>query len=189
MPKSLPARPAEPEGLHATAQTQQPATGPTPQRGWIGESIGIFALRSGLFPSTATIATRFPGLLSTSKAVLAVWRRPTGKDGEGLATRTAETTPYPDPVVVFVVGLLATLAVADDRLASAARAVSWQQGQRERVHIAHGLVFRLWQCNKENQGRREGPPLTVSCQVPIRGGPSPSSHIRLERKKNTAFRG
>ena len=24
-----------------------------------------------------------------------------------------------------------------------------------------GVVFRLWQCDKENQGWREGPPLTV----------------------------
>jgi hypothetical protein len=144
-------------------------------------------MRSGLFPSPATIATRLPGLLSTSKAVLAVWRRPTGKDGEGLATRTAEAAPYPDPVVVFVVGLLAPLPVADDGVASAVRAASWQQSQRERMHFECGLVMRLWQCDKENQGWREGPPLTVSCQVPIRGGPSPSRYIRLKRKKNTAF--
>jgi hypothetical protein len=35
--------------------------------------------------------------------------------------------------VVFVVGLLAPLAVADDGVESAARAASWQQHQRERV--------------------------------------------------------
>ena len=134
-PKSLPAGPAEPEGLHATTQTQQSATGPTPQRRRIWESTGIFALRSGLFPSGVTMATRFPGLLSISKAVLAVWRRPSGKDGEGLATRTAEATSYPDPVVVFFVGLLATLTVADDGVASAARTASRQQGQRERMDL------------------------------------------------------
>jgi hypothetical protein len=26
------------------------------------------------------------------------------------------------------------------------------------------VVFRLWQCDKKNQGWREGPPLTVPCQ-------------------------
>jgi hypothetical protein len=26
------------------------------------------------------------------------------------------------------------------------------------------VVFRLWQCNKDNHGWREGPPLTVLCQ-------------------------
>jgi hypothetical protein len=27
-----------------------------------------------------------------------------------------------------------------------------------------GVVFRLWQCDKDNHGWREGPPLTVLCQ-------------------------
>ena len=37
------------------------------------------------------------------------------------------------------------------------------------------LVFRLWQCDKENHGWREGPPLTVPCQsFDLLAGPSPS---------------
>jgi len=58
--------------------------------------------------------------------------------------------------VVFVVSLLAPLAVADDGIASAARAASWQQRQRERVQLECGLVLRIGQCDKENQGWREG---------------------------------
>jgi len=51
------------------------------------------------------------------------------------------------------------------------------------------VVFRLWQCDKENHGWREGPPVTVLCQVFDRlAGPSPSGYIRFERKKNTALR-
>jgi len=149
--------------------------------------MGIFALRSRLFPSAATMATRFPSLSPAIQTVMSVRRRPSRKDGEGFATRAAETAPYPDPVVVFVVGLLAPLAVADDGVESAARAASWQQHQRERVQLECGLVLRIGQCDKENQGWREGPPLTVSCQVRIRGGPSPSRYIRFKRKKNTAF--
>jgi hypothetical protein len=98
---------------------------------------------------------------------MSVRRRPSRKDGEGFATWAAETAPYPDPVVVFVVGLLAPLAVADDGVESAARAASWQQRQGERVQLECGLVLRIGQCDKENQGWREGPPLTVSCQVRI----------------------
>jgi hypothetical protein len=30
------------------------------------------------------------------------------------------------------------------------------------------VVFRLWQCDKENHGWRGGPPLTVAAKVPIR---------------------
>jgi hypothetical protein len=50
-----------------------------------------------------------------------------------------------------------------------------------------GVVFRLWQCDKNNQDWREGPPLTVLCQssdLPDR--PSPSGKFSFRRKKNTA---
>ena len=51
------------------------------------------------------------------------------------------------------------------------------------------VVFRLWQCDKENHGWREGPPLTVLCQsFDLLAGPSPSGKVKFERKKNTAFR-
>jgi hypothetical protein len=37
------------------------------------------------------------------------------------------------------------------------------------------IVFCFWQCDKKNHGWREGPPVTVLCQVfdPL-AGPSPS---------------
>ena len=76
-----------------------------------------------MFPSAATMATRFPSLSPAIQTVMSVRRRPSRKDGEGFATRAAETAPYPDPVVVFVVGLLAPLAVADDGMVP-------QRGQR-----------------------------------------------------------
>jgi hypothetical protein len=47
-----------------------------------------------------------------------------------------------------------------------------------------GVVFRLWQCDKENQDWREGPPLTVLCQssdLPDR--PSPSGKITSDEKR------
>jgi hypothetical protein len=51
------------------------------------------------------------------------------------------------------------------------------------------VVFCLWQCDKDNHGWREGPPLTVLWQsVDLLAGPSPSGKVNLERKKNTAFR-
>jgi hypothetical protein len=46
--------------------------------------------------------------------------------------------------------------------------------------------LRLWQCDKENHGWREGLPLTDPCKAAIREGPSPSRYIQRERKKNTA---
>jgi hypothetical protein len=46
------------------------------------------------------------------------------------------------------------------------------------------VVFRLWQCDKENHGWREGPPLTVPCQsFDLLTGPSPSRQNQLRTKK------
>jgi hypothetical protein len=50
------------------------------------------------------------------------------------------------------------------------------------------VVFRLRQCDKENHGWREGPPLTVLCEsFDLLAGPSPSGKVSFKRnKKNTA---
>ena len=46
------------------------------------------------------------------------------------------------------------------------------------------VVFRLRQCDKENHGWREGPPLTGSCQsFDLLAGPSPSRQNQLRTKK------
>ena len=48
------------------------------------------------------------------------------------------------------------------------------------------VVFRLWQCDKDNHGWREGPSLTVLWQsVDLQAGPSPSGKVNFDRKKNT----
>ena len=50
------------------------------------------------------------------------------------------------------------------------------------------VVFRLWQCDKENHGWREGPPLTVSAKFRSEDRPSPSGKVSFKRnKKNTAL--
>jgi len=51
------------------------------------------------------------------------------------------------------------------------------------IHPAACLVFRFWQCDKENHGWREGPPLTVPCQSfdPL-AEPSPSGKVSFEQK-------
>ena len=49
------------------------------------------------------------------------------------------------------------------------------------------VVFHLWQCDKENHGWREGPPLTVSwLEFRSVEGLHPPGIFKLERKKNTA---
>jgi hypothetical protein len=58
--------------------------------------------------------------------------------------------------------LTKSLSVADDRVVAADKTSPRQKDQRD--HTGVDVVFRLWQCDKKNQGWREGPPLTVPCQ-------------------------
>jgi hypothetical protein len=46
------------------------------------------------------------------------------------------------------------------------------------------LVFRRWQCDKENHGWREGPPLTVPCQDSIcwRGLHPPAKSVSNDKR-------
>jgi hypothetical protein len=53
--------------------------------------------------------------------------------------------------------------MANDRAVPANRTSPRQQVQRD--HAGVDVVFRLWQCDKENHGWREGRPVTVLCQV------------------------
>ena len=52
-----------------------------------------------------------------------------------------------------------------------------------------GLVFWLWQCDKENHGWREGPPLTVVLAREFRSveGLHPPEIFNSNEKKNTAI--
>ena len=52
--------------------------------------------------------------------------------------------------------------MADDRVVAANRTPPRQGIQRD--YLGVDVVFRLWQCDKENHGWCEGPPLTVLCQ-------------------------
>jgi hypothetical protein len=73
----------------------------------------------------------------------------------------------------LIVGLTESPSVADDRIASADWTSPRQEIQGD--HPGVDVVFRLWQCDKENHGWREGPPVTVLCQVfDLLAGPSPS---------------
>jgi hypothetical protein len=78
--------------------------------------------------------------------------------------------------------------VAHDGSVATDGAQSGQQPQRDRRRAVIGLAFRIWQCDKKNQGWREGLPLITTLPgYGFVGRPSPSRQINYERKKNTAF--
>jgi len=50
------------------------------------------------------------------------------------------------------------------------------------------VVICFWQCDKKNQGWREGPPVTVLCQSLRSAGRAFTLRLnQFERKKNTAL--
>jgi hypothetical protein len=51
------------------------------------------------------------------------------------------------------------------------------------------VVFRLWQCDKQNHGWREGLPLVLPARIAPTTGLHPPGEIMVERKKNTAICG
>ena len=115
---------------------------------------------------------------------MSVRRRPYRQDREGLPARPAEPTANQNPAVPKIVRLFASQAVTDDGPVAADGTPSRQQSQRERGHPGIGLVFALGQCDKKNQGRREGPPLFNALpKVRFGYGPSPSVKLSVERKE------
>jgi hypothetical protein len=94
-----------------------------------------------------------------------------------LFTAAPEALANPDLCVPLIVCLLQPPSVADDRLV----ATEGAQGSRS---PRCGLVFCFWQCDKKNHGWREGPPVTVSCQVSIcwSGLHPPASQFRTKRE-------
>ena len=87
---------------------------------------------------------------------MAIRRRPNGQHRECFPARRASTAANPDPIVPLIVRLFASPPMPDDRLLTAEWTSPGEQMQRDR---GLGLALRLWQCDKENHGWREGLPL------------------------------
>ncbi len=87
---------------------------------------------------------------------------PIGQDSESLIARMTDSASHPNMFVLAIVGLTEPPSMADDRMVVANRTPPRQEVQRD--HPGSMLSFALWQCDKDNHGWREGPPLTVLWQ-------------------------
>jgi hypothetical protein len=72
-------------------------------------------------------------------------------------------------LVPLVVRLFEPMSVADDRPLATKWAPPREQFQRDTGHPGSVLFFRLWQCDKENQGWPEGQPQTRPAEFESRG--------------------
>jgi hypothetical protein len=98
-----------------------------------------------------------------------------------------DSASHPNVFVVFIVGLAGTPSVTDDRVIVANRTSPRQEVQWDSPRV--DVVFRVRQCDKENHGWREGPPLVLPARIAPATGLHPPGVFIVERKKKTAFCG
>ena len=91
-------------------------TPPAANGGRIRQQIRILKLGQCHFPRAVFYETQQQRLEARKQAVMRVRKRERRKKSEGLPTIDAAAAMNPDPVVVFVMSLLATTTVTDDRI-------------------------------------------------------------------------
>jgi len=116
-------------------------------------------------------------LSASQQAVVRVGGREQGKQGEGLSAPRAKAAPNPNPVVMFIVRLLAPAAVADDRIAFANRASPQHDVLAVASPVSFELVRRGRKWDKQNRSSWGLPPGVD----PPRSGPE-AEPLLLKRK-------
>ena len=92
--------------------------------------------------------------------------------------RPTHPASRPNAFVAVIVGLAEPLSMADDRIVAANRTSPREEAQGD--HPGVDVVFRLWQCDKENHGWREGPPLVLPARIAPATGLHPPGKDSLE---------
>lgn len=84
--------------------------------------MGIFHRRRRRFPATALDKVAPQRLTAGDQAVMAVRKRKYRQEGNRLTTRSADTPPNLNPIMVFVMRLFPPPAMTNDRILQANRA-------------------------------------------------------------------
>jgi hypothetical protein len=113
---------------------------------------------------------------------MGVRERKQREEGEGLPATGATTATDPDPVVVFIVGLLAAASMADDRIAFTNRASPQDDFRAVRGPLRFELVRRDGKWDKRNRSLLElCPGIDLPRSEPEAELLPPEAKIQLER--------
>jgi hypothetical protein len=126
-------------------------------------------------------------LTARQQAVLGVRERKQRQEGEGLSATVAVTAPDLDPIVVFIVRLLAAVSMADDRIALTSGA-SPQDDFGARGPIRFELVRRDRKWDKQNRSSLELCPPALTRQDLGRKRSSFLLKQKIQLEENTASR-
>jgi hypothetical protein len=149
---------------------------PATQGGRSGEAIGIFDHRRRLLPGTTLHKAASQRLAAGDQAVMAVGWRELGQEREGLVARPAPAASNRNPVVVLVVSLFATAAMADNRI----KLTTWAApqdgltGDYGPITFKLGLLGGKWdKTNRSNGSCRDRSRLEPKGSLPSSGKSSP----------------
>ena len=124
---------------------------PTAERGGIGHAVCVFERRRGLFPAVVLHEAPPQCLATSQQAVMRVRERKPRQEGEGLPAIGAAATADVNPVVMFVVCLLAAASMADDRIVLTNGALPQNGLGTADVPIRFQLVRRDRKWDKQNR--------------------------------------
>ena len=125
--------------------------GPAAKCGRIGHAIRICERRRCLFPGAVLHQAPPQCLTARQQTVVRVGERKTREKGEGPPTTGAATAMDTNPVVMFIVRLLAAASVADDRINFTCRTSSQNNLDAARGPIRFELVPRSGKWDKQNR--------------------------------------
>jgi len=131
------------------------SVGPAAERGGIGHAVRVFERRHRLLPGTMLHRAPPQSLTARQQTVMGVRERKQQEEGEGLPATGAATPPDPDPVVVFIVGLLAAASMADDGIAFTSGASPQEDFSATRGPLRFELVRRDGKWDKQNRSSLE----------------------------------
>ena len=158
---------------------------PAAQGGRSGEAVGIFDYRRRLLPGTTLHKAASQRLAAGDQAVMAVGWRELRQERESLVARPAPAASNRNPVVILVVSLFATAAVADNGITL----TTWAAPQDGLTGDFGPITFKLAllggkgkKTNRSNEGSSRGA-VDLSNSEP-KGSSPPLENLHLKRITN-----
>ena len=124
---------------------------PSAQGGGIGHAIGVLDGGRGGFAGSPFQEVAPQRLAAGDEAVMAVGRREGRQERERLVAPVAQAAADPDPVVVFVMRLLAAAAMADDGVLGTNRAAAREDFRVGLGPIGFEVELRGQKWDKQNR--------------------------------------
>src|SRR5271157_3870008 len=115
------------------------AARPAAKGGGVGHPIGVLERGRRIFPGVMLHQASLERLAASQQAVVSVGKREQRKQGKGLPATRAKAASDPNPVVMFIVRLLTSPPVPDDRIAF----TNGASPQNELIAVSGPIGFQL----------------------------------------------